>query len=984
MPPVPAAVLVALTGVLFAPPLLAAEPVELEHDADLEVALLLADPTIAQPIEVKQDERGRLWVVEYRQYPDPAGLTELERDEYWRVRWDRELPPPPYEEGSPFRGRDRISVHSDADGDGTYETHQTFLEGLNLTTSVAFDAGRGGGGVWVLSPPQLLFYPDADGDLVPDGPPEVHLTGFGLEDTHSIANSLTWGPDGWLYGGNGSTCTIAVTAPLATPDAPPVKRSGQLVWRYRPDVGFEVFAEGGGNTFGLEIDAAGHVFSGHNGGDTRGFHFVDGGYYRKNFGKHGDLSNPLALGFFEAIPHPPVARFTHHFVRYDADALPQRFHGNLVALDVLHNDLALTAMRPNGSTFATEDLSRPVRGGEDFRPVDLELAFDGTLLMADWADAVVSHYRNHEGEIEPSTGRIYRVQPKGWTPAPPPDFSNGQLVERLKSPNRAVRRTAVRLIRQRGATELLDDLEPLMHGPAPIAFDAYAAARSVADVNQRRKLDRLALNHNDASVRRLAIATTDLFEPPSGRHSPLANGLVWSGADASVLVALAGRSRRLAPVPARSLVGELSRRRGLADDPYFPLALWWAVERQLSTGDAEAVLAALDRENPLFDEVLAPRILRWAVAQDSSFGRSVVAELLQNAEDAGPLFDALNEAAAGSAERSFGEAVDRRVREAGEAAPLALRVRLGLVEPAAALAELANTTSNARRDALLGVIEDTGDAAFLPGLLDLAAAPGTPARLRSRLFTTLAGFDSPQVASRLLTARPDLDEAANAAIVELLAARPGWTAALLDAIDAGAVDPAAVSALTVQGLRRHADPALRQRLAERWPETPVDPAETEKAFAFWSRRLAVGGRGDAERGAAVYKKHCANCHTLHGVGQLVGPDLTAYQRTKRDQTLLAIVAPSAEIREGFETALLLLEDGSTLTGLLVRQTDETLELKDARGHVRTLRRADVAALEITGTSLMPNRLLDQMTDREARDLFRYLESEPPAPAEPTR
>ena len=58
-----------------------------------------------------------------------------------------------------------------------------------------------------MQPPYLLFYPDMDNDDIPDGDPVVHLSGFGLEDTHSIANSLKWGPDGWLYGVNGSTTT---------------------------------------------------------------------------------------------------------------------------------------------------------------------------------------------------------------------------------------------------------------------------------------------------------------------------------------------------------------------------------------------------------------------------------------------------------------------------------------------------------------------------------------------------------------------------------------------------------------------------------------------------------------------------------------------------------------------------------------------------------------------------------------------------------
>jgi hypothetical protein len=63
----------------------------------------------------------------------------------------------------------------------------------------------GGGGVWVMHTPYLLFYPDKNGDDIPDGPPLVQLSGFGFEDSHAMANGLVWGPDGWLYGAQGSS-----------------------------------------------------------------------------------------------------------------------------------------------------------------------------------------------------------------------------------------------------------------------------------------------------------------------------------------------------------------------------------------------------------------------------------------------------------------------------------------------------------------------------------------------------------------------------------------------------------------------------------------------------------------------------------------------------------------------------------------------------------------------------------------------------------
>ena len=316
---------------------------------DLRIELMLAEPTIAQPVFLNFDERGRMWVVEYRQYPEPAGLTMLSRDSVWRIVYDKIPLPPP----AGVRGRDRITIHEDSDGDGTLDKHSTFVDGLNIATACA----RGRGGVWVLNPPYLLFYPDRNNDDVPDGDPEVHLEGFGLEDTHSVVNSLCWGPDGWLYAAQGSTVTGRVKRPGT--DQKPVHSMGQLIWRYHPETRrYEVFAEGGGNAFGVAIDAKGRIFSGHNGGDTRGFHYVQGSYSRKGFDKHGPLSNPYAFGYFNAMKHPKVPRFTHTFVIYDGGALPAGYNGKLLGVARCWSHVRFSGLRS-----ATARRSRPLTSG---------------------------------------------------------------------------------------------------------------------------------------------------------------------------------------------------------------------------------------------------------------------------------------------------------------------------------------------------------------------------------------------------------------------------------------------------------------------------------------------------------------------------------------------------------------------------------------------------------------------------------------------
>ena len=166
------------------------------------VEVFAAEPMVRQPLSASFDERGRLWVIEYLQYPNPAGLKPVTVDQYLRTEYDRMPDPPPH---GP-RGADRIKILEDTDGDGRADKSTVFIDGLNLASGLAV----GHGGVYVGQAPYLLFYPDRNRDDRPDGDPEVLLTGFGLQDAHATVNSMTWGPDGWLYGAQGSTVTAKI------------------------------------------------------------------------------------------------------------------------------------------------------------------------------------------------------------------------------------------------------------------------------------------------------------------------------------------------------------------------------------------------------------------------------------------------------------------------------------------------------------------------------------------------------------------------------------------------------------------------------------------------------------------------------------------------------------------------------------------------------------------------------------------------------
>jgi len=135
--------------------------VQLRTPASQAAALAQAEPLVRQPVAIDFDERGRLWVIQYLQYPNPSGLKRVQVDRYSRTVYDRVPEPPP--KGP--KGADRITILSDFDKDGRALKSKDFVTGLNLCTGMCI----GHGGVYVLQVPYLLFYPDKDGDDVPDG-----------------------------------------------------------------------------------------------------------------------------------------------------------------------------------------------------------------------------------------------------------------------------------------------------------------------------------------------------------------------------------------------------------------------------------------------------------------------------------------------------------------------------------------------------------------------------------------------------------------------------------------------------------------------------------------------------------------------------------------------------------------------------------------------------------------------------------------------
>lgn len=965
--------------------------------------LYAAEPDVVQPIAMAFDDRGRLWVVECLSYPD------------WR--------PEP-------EGPDRVVIFEDQDGDGRHDSRRIFWDhGRNLT-----GIELGAGGVFLCSTPELLFIPDADQDGSPDGPAQVVLDGWDIAAKHNFVNGLAWGPDGWLYGCNG----ILANARVGWPGTPEEQRvySSCGVWRYHPYThAFEVVAHGTTNPWGLDFDERGELFI-TNCVIKHLWHVVPGGHYERMFGRDphphayelmkscadhlhwagGDWQS--SRGGQGAHDQPGGGHAHAGCLIYQGGLFPPEYHNSVFMANIHGNRLNRDVLERSGSGYVARHAPDFFHAGDDwFRGLVVKCGPDGAIYVSDWSDTGECHDYD---EVHRSSGRIWRVTYTAGNTGAALAAHDGKSLNLAEESDEALValqthrniwyvQRARRLLAERAQAgslgrqavarlqNMLDAAENDIHRLRALWCLYGAQALSEADL-ARLLTDKSELLR--AWAVRLAVDAGSPSEPLQEQLVALAER---EGAP-YVRLQLACALRRLSPQMRARVAMQLVQHAEDANDANLPLAIYYGAESLAESNPKAAARLAAAARIAHVRQLLARRVahtscdaLLDALAellssdhiQEPDPADSLPAKpSIERAEAAADLLAGLHEFLRGRRALVMPPAWPRlaqRLADSPSERARDLAVVVGHIwgdrHATARLVEWCRDASQplSRRATALAALADQRS----PELATLAASLLDDAALRSQAIAALAIVDLPQTPELLLARYPELEESEKQTVLGVLASRPAYAHALLDALASGKLQRGEITSFVARQIHSLGDGQLRQRLRELWGDVRRSSQAKQELLAryraiFTPDRLQTA---NPARGRRLFAQTCAACHKLFGEGGTVGPDLTGSQRKNLDYLLENLIDPNAIVGQDYKMTLFQTTDGRVLHGIVLREDEQVIEIRTPTEQI-LLATDEIEARQPSSLSLMPEGQLDRLSEQEACDLMAYLASSEQVEAEP--
>lgn len=956
----------------------------------LALTLFASDTLLTNPTNIDIDARGRIWVTEaynYRMSLNP---------------------------GHPVReAGDRILILEDTDGDGRADVRKVFYQGRDIDAALGIAVL--GNRVIVSVAPNVFVFTDEDGDDRADRK-EVLFSGIsGVQHDHGV-HAFVFGPDGRLYfnfGNEGRQLRDADGELVVDRWGRPVVADGKpflegMVFRMNPDGSeLEVLAHNFRNNYEVAVDAFGTLWQSDNDDDgneaTRINYVMEYGNFgfrdemtgagwrvsRTNMeeeipGRHWHLNDPgVVPNVLQTGAGSPAG-----ILVYEGTLLPDVFHGQMIHADAGPKVVRAYPVEPEGAGYAARIVNLVEGTGDPwFRPVDVAVAPDGSLFIADWYDPGIGGHQVADLE----TGRLFRVAP--------PDVPYRVPALDLETPAAA----AAALTSPNLATRYLAWMR--LHAWQAEAEPALRELWGVEDPRFRARALWLLgrIEGRGAHYVDEALADADPNIRITGLR--LARQL---GMDVVPLV------RRVVPDPSPQVRREAALALRHSTSPEAP-ALWAALARQHDGADRWYLEALGIGAEGQWDRYFAA----WSEAVGDDWmtpgGRDIVWRARTSA--AVPRLAALiTDAATPPAERPrYFRAFDYhdstatqdvllgllRGTHAGQAevAALALRhVDPDRVGDLPAMQEVLHRSLDAVRgtQAFIDLVarfglKDQNEALLQMALADPSGSDGVSAarllleqggaarfeavltgsdRERALDALTALGFVDNEASRRLLmNAIQDstLDMTVRRAAVPALGR--GWSGEdmLLEAVREERLPAELVSAAAVV-LHNVYRGSVREEAARYIP-----PPASMSGRALPTIGSLATRQGDAGRGQVVFGRVCSACHVVRDAGTDFGPNLSEIgSKLSKEALYTAILQPDAGISFGYEGYVVRLKDGSQAVGYVVSETDDVLALRLAGGITGRYPKADIVSRTRMETSLMPSNLQQTMTEEELVDLVEFL------------
>jgi len=988
------------------------------------IEIVASEPWIADPTAIAFDAAGRIIVCELHGYnlDGHYDIQELNKagvldEQVRRIPANRAAI-----ERAESETHGTVKLLEDRDGDGRVDAATVWANDLPAAYGVV--AARGG--AIVTCAPDIVFLADRDGD----GTAEVRetlFTGFSAGELWTRISNPRLGPDNWIYvaSGHGSGGTIR------GPRLDRAVRIGNTDFRFRADGSAIEPVTGGTGGFGLALTDFGDRFLINNSNHARYAIPLPHRLLARNPFAPAPRSVENAAGYTDVYPasepHPwRLARsripawvrfYGAHETKangnftaicgqlvYRGAAFPPAFRGNHFSCESQQNLIHRCLVERDGAGYRVrrapgEEKIEFLTSTEGwFRPVNLTLGPDGALYVVDMYREIIEDYsaiprflQQQYGLITGADrGRIWRVVHDSAPSSRSADLasqSSTELAATLASNNAWRRQTAQRLLIERRAVDAAEGVRSILRWSASDAARLHALytldgldriestdlLRGLRDVHHGVRTHglRLAASRLDAHDELLDAAVAMVDDPDPAVRLSVAMALGESRSDAAF-----------------EALSRLASRHGAER--------WMAAAILSSTRDSSGrLLCALLNESDMAANrgSLVESLARVVGARRDDAEIGLVLETVAALSGSGAsasqerALDGLLSGLAHGTIDALESAVGQKalVRLLGHPAA-AVRVpafqlfRVLKVAGSPASATAFERAATIARDATRDIDERTAALEILGGApLDVLGEttaellePRQPLAVQLAAIRALARSNDQRVGALLLDGWTAFSPTVQTAALDAVFARADRLSALLDAIEGATVAPSHVRGIRRVQLLENADAAMRRRARALLGGPTVAPAREETLREY----LAVvrAGAGDAERGAAVFKEVCANCHLVRGEGREVGPDLSS-ARSRADEVLLRdLLAPSDQITIGFRSYVVVTQGGAVLTGTLASEGATSVTLKKEGGEATTVLRREILSMRASDVSLMPDNLVDLVKPRDAADVIAFLRS----------